>query len=63
VVTLALIILPLTGILMIVKRNEITSLQKAAIGARLHSGCAVAEGIVLILIAAVIALLHWRGWW
>ncbi len=52
----------LTGVFLIVKRAEVTSLHKVAIGARLHPGCAVAEGLLVIAIAAFMAILYFRGW-
>jgi hypothetical protein len=45
-----------------VKRAEVTSLHKVAIGARLRPGCAVAEGLLVIVLAAVMAVLYSRGW-
>ena len=50
------------GILFIVRREEVTWLQKAAIGARLPVGCAVAEGVLLILLAVLVVILMRSGW-
>ena len=50
------------GVLFIVRRQEVNALQKATIGARLPNGCAVAEGVLLILMAIVVAIGARAGW-
>ena len=51
------------GLFFIVRRREVTEIQKAVVGARMPVGCAVAEGLFLILLAAVVAVLDRMGWW
>ena len=53
----------LAGVFFIVRRREVTDVQKAVIGARMPVGCAVAEGICLLLMAVVVATLDRMGWW
>ena len=59
--TFALIFLPLAGLFLILMRREVTLMQKMAIGGRMPVGCAVVEGLVLILAALVLAILQWQG--
>ena len=58
----AVVVLCLIGLLLIVMREEVTLLQKMAFGARLHVGCAVAEGVAVIVFALAVAILYSRGW-
>lgn len=59
---LAMVVLLAAGVLLIVKRAEVTSLHNAVMGARFPVGCAVAEGLFVIALAAVMAILYLRGW-
>ena len=47
----SIIILTIIGAALIIWRKEATSLQAMTFGARLHPGCAVVEGAILLAIA------------
>jgi hypothetical protein len=53
----SIIVLSVIGVAMIIWRKEITSLQAMTFGARLHPGCAVVEGALLLLLALVYFLI------
>lgn len=47
----SILILSLLGAALIIWRKEATSLQAMTFGARLHPGCAVVEGALLLALA------------
>ena len=49
----SIVILAVLGAGLIIWRKEATSLQAMTFGARLHPGCAVVQGAILLLIALV----------
>lgn len=53
----SIIVLCVIGVAMIIWRKEITSLQAMTFGAKLHPGCAVVEGALLLLLALVYFLI------
>jgi hypothetical protein len=59
VISFAMIFLALSGLFLIFQRQTVTDLQKMAIGGRLPAGCVVAQGVLLLLAALVIAILYW----
>jgi hypothetical protein len=56
-VWLSIAILAVVGVALIIWRKEGATLQGMAFGARLHPGCAVAEGVLLLLLALAYWLL------
>lgn len=50
-VWISIAIFLLVGAGLIIWRKEASSLQGMAFGARLHPGCAVAEGVLLLILA------------
>lgn len=51
----------IAGVVLIIWRNEFTSLQARTFGARLHPGCAVVEGVAFILFALIYYLVYRAG--
>ena len=49
------------GVLLIVWRKDIAGIQAAAFGARMHHGCVVAEGILIIVLVVIFGLLYLAG--
>jgi hypothetical protein len=52
-ITTAIAILTLIGAGLIIWRKEASALQGMTFGARLHPGCAVVEGVALLVIALI----------
>jgi drug/metabolite transporter (DMT)-like permease len=55
--TLSLAVIALCGVALIIWRKEATNFQAMSFGARLHPGCAVVQGVLLLLVALVFLLL------
>jgi small-conductance mechanosensitive channel len=52
-VILSISVIALCGAVLIIWRREASSFQAMSFGARLHPGCAVVEGVVLLLLIAL----------
>jgi hypothetical protein len=52
-VAVSIAVLALVGAALIIWRKEATALQGMTFGARLHPGCAVVEGALLLLVALI----------
>lgn len=50
------------GIALIVKRREAANLQALLAGGSMGPGCAVAEGVALFVLAAVVFFAYRAGW-
>lgn len=51
----------LVALALIVRRRDVATFQALVLGGSIRPGCAIAQGIVLLLIALAIALMHLRG--
>jgi hypothetical protein len=49
------------GVALIIWRKELTSYQEMVLGGRMHPGCAVVEGVLLIFLALGYFLLYLAG--
>jgi hypothetical protein len=50
------------GLIFIIRRADLARAQSIVAGGRLGAGCAVAEGILFLLMAIATAVLHRYGW-
>ena len=53
----------LAGLFFIVMRRDVIGIQKATLGGRMPPGCAVAEGIAIILFGVFLAVAYYAGWY
>ena len=50
------------GILLIVQRSQLAQLQELLAGGSVPLGCAIAEGVVLFVLAAIVVVAWLEGW-
>jgi hypothetical protein len=62
IVWLAAILFVIVGVIFILRRNDLARAQSLVAGGRLGAGCAIAEGIVFLLMAIAAVVLHRYGW-
>jgi hypothetical protein len=62
IVWLAAILFVVVGVIFILRRNDLARAQSLVAGGRLGAGCAIAEGIVFLLMAIATVVLHRYGW-
>jgi hypothetical protein len=62
VVWLAAILFVVVGVIFIIRRGDLARAQSLVAGGRLGAGCAIAEGIVFLLMAIATVVLHRYGW-
>ena len=53
--------LVVSGIGLILARHEVTPIEEAIAGNRLHPGCVIAQGIVILVLAGVFCLAYLGG--
>ncbi|MFP5245360.1 MAG: hypothetical protein ACLGH0_01610 [Thermoanaerobaculia bacterium] len=51
-----------TGLLLLAQRRKLAEMQAMILGGSVVPGCVVAEGVVVLLIAVLIAVAHVAGW-
>lgn len=51
----------LVAVALFVRRREVATFQALVLGGSIRPGCAIAQAIVLLAIALLIAVLHLRG--
>jgi hypothetical protein len=61
VLWLSIALFATVGIALILWRKEATAMQEMLLGGRLHPGCAIAEGLLLLLLALAYYLLNRAG--
>ena len=61
VVWLAAFLFATVGVIFILRRSDLARAQSLVAGGRLGAGCAVAEGIVFLLMAIAAVVMH-RYW-
>lgn len=61
IVWLAAVLFATVGAIFIVRRGDLARAQSLVAGGRLGAGCAVAEGIVFLLMALAAVVLHRYG--
>jgi len=61
-VWVAVILFTAVGIIFIARRTDLARAQSLVAGGRLGAGCAIAEGILFLLMALAAALMHRYGW-
>ncbi|MEA2488584.1 MAG: hypothetical protein QOH21_376 [Acidobacteriota bacterium] len=49
------------GIVILIRRRDLASLQAMVLGGSIRPGCVIAEAILLLAVAAVVAVMHLRG--
>jgi hypothetical protein len=57
----AVTFIALFGLVILFRRRDLASLQAMVLGGSIRPGCVIAEAIFLLVVAAVIAVLHLRG--
>ena len=57
----AIAVLVVAGIAAILARRQLAELQSMLAGGTLLPGCVVAEGIAILLLAAIVAVAAWMG--
>jgi hypothetical protein len=57
---LAVLLFAIVGVALIVWRQPAAHWQGMVAGARLHPGCAVAEGVAFLMAAAAVYVLVWH---
>jgi len=62
VVWIATILFAAVGLIIILRRADLARAQSLVAGGRLGAGCAVAEGILLLLMAIATVVMHHYGW-
>ncbi|HEV7425808.1 MAG TPA: hypothetical protein VGQ46_05535 [Thermoanaerobaculia bacterium] len=62
IVWLAAILFVVVGVIFILRRADLSRAQSLVAGGRLGAGCAVAEGIVFLLMAIATVVLYRYGW-
>jgi hypothetical protein len=62
VVWAAAILFAAVGLIFILRRADLARAQSLVAGGRLGAGCAVAEGILFLLMALAAVLMHRYGW-
>jgi len=62
IVYLAAILFTAVGIIFIVRRADLARAQSLVAGGRLGAGCAIAEGILFLLMALAAVVMHRYGW-
>jgi hypothetical protein len=62
VVWAAAILFVIVGLIFIICRADLARAQSLVAGGRLGAGCAVAEGILFLLMAIAAVVLHRYGW-
>ncbi|MEA2337684.1 MAG: hypothetical protein QOE82_1691 [Thermoanaerobaculia bacterium] len=58
----AAILFAAVGLIFILRRADLARAQSLVAGGRLGAGCAVAEGILFLLMALAAVLMHRYGW-
>lgn len=53
---IAIVLFVLAGVALIIWRKDLTEVQAMLLGARMHVGCAVAEAIMLLIMALIFYL-------
>jgi len=61
IVYLAAILFTAVGIIFIIRRNDLARAQSLVAGGRLGAGCAIAEGILFLLMALAAVVMHRYG--
>jgi len=61
IVRLAAILFTAVGIIFIVRRTDLARAQSLVAGGRLGAGCAIAEGILFLLMALAAVVMHRYG--
>ena len=61
-VTIAIVLFLAAAAVLIVWRRELANLQAMLAGGTLPPGCAVAEAVVMILLAALVFVAYREGW-
>jgi hypothetical protein len=61
-VIVAALLFAVAGIALIAKRRAAADVQALLAGGRMPAGCAVAEGIALMALAALVVIAFLRGW-
>jgi hypothetical protein len=62
VVWAAAILFAAVGLIFILRRADLARAQSLVAGGRLGAGCAIAEGILFLLMAIAMVVLHRYGW-
>jgi hypothetical protein len=62
IVWIAAILFVIVGAIFILRRADLARAQSLVAGGRLGPGCAVAEGIVFLLMAIATVVLYRYGW-
>jgi hypothetical protein len=62
IVWLAAILFVIVGVILILRRSDLARAQSLVAGGRLGAGCAVAEGILFLLMAIATLVLYRHGW-
>lgn len=58
----AAILFSAVGLIFILRRADLARAQSLVAGGRLGAGCAIAEGILFLLMAIATVVLHRYGW-
>ena len=58
----AAILFAAVGLIFILRRADLARAQSLVAGGRLGAGCAIAEGILFVLMAIATLVLHRYGW-
>jgi hypothetical protein len=51
------------GIIILIRRRDLASLQAMVLGGSIRPGCVIAEAILLLVLAAIVAVMHLRGFY
>ncbi|HEV7570757.1 MAG TPA: hypothetical protein VGQ21_04585 [Thermoanaerobaculia bacterium] len=62
IVWIAAILFVIVGVILILRRHDLARAQSLVAGGRLGAGCAVAEGILFLLMAIATLVLYRHGW-
>jgi len=62
VVWAAAILFVAVGLIFILRRADLARAQSLVAGGRLGAGCAIAEGILFLLMAIATVVMHRYGW-
>jgi len=62
VVWAAAVLFAIVGVIFIFRRGDLARAQSLVAGGRLGAGCAVAEGILFLLMAIAAVVLYRYGW-
>jgi hypothetical protein len=57
----AVAFIALFGLVILIRRRDLASLQAMVLGGSIRPGCVIAEAVFLLLVAGVIAMMHLRG--